>query len=78
MQMRSRFRSTLPLVVSLVAAAMPGAAAAAQESPSNGPKRQVICPEQIEADWLRQDAVRALPPAEPYRAPFLAEILSRL
>ncbi len=45
----------------LVVGVLAGGAAADEDA------RPTISPEQIEADWLRQDVVRELPPAEPYR-----------
>ena len=50
-----------------VVAASPGWAATPVETSVDGGRGPVICREQIEADWLRQDVVRRLPPAEPYR-----------
>ena len=60
----------LPSLVSLVAVTLLGEPAVAQETSPGEPKAAAIrLDEQIEADWLRQDVVRTLPPAEPYRAP---------
>ena len=42
-------------------------AAATAAAPAERDDRPAIDREQIEADWLRQDVVRRLPPAEPYR-----------
>ncbi|MFH1921499.1 MAG: discoidin domain-containing protein [Planctomycetota bacterium] len=48
--------------------ASPGGAAESGGSSSDGGSVPTITREQIEADWLLQDVVRKLPPAEPYRA----------
>ncbi|MFH1266299.1 MAG: discoidin domain-containing protein, partial [Planctomycetota bacterium] len=48
--------------------ASPGGAAESDGSSIDGGSVPTITREQIEADWLLQDVVRKLPPAEPYRA----------
>ena len=54
------------LTTSAIGVALPAAESAAGASPATAPA--VISPQQIEADWLLQDVVRKLPPADPTTA----------
>ncbi len=54
------------LTILVIGAVLPAAEPAAPAPPAT--EQPVITPQQIEADWLLQDVVRKLPPAEPATA----------
>ncbi len=54
------------ILIFLIGAALAAEESAAPASPT--PEPPAITPQQIEADWLLQDVVRKLPPADPNTA----------
>ena len=66
--MRAQRNAVLIACVVVGAATLPLVAWTGRSSAGEVPGA-VLTPDQIEADWLRQDVVRKLPPAAPYQAP---------